>query len=136
VFDKVFARPLPSDVNDPNFGRGTSEFIGQDSGDVFAMLTTGYNFDGTQNPVVQRLGDAVATAPVLSVPNFYGAHGYDPELKDMSAIMFAAGPDVRSGSAELVHNIDVAPTIARILGVKPDRTVQGKALDKFFKRSH
>ena len=136
VFDKVFARPLPSDVNDPNFGRGTSEFIGQDSGDVFAMLTTGYNFDGTQNPVVQRLGDAVATAPVLSVPNFYGAHGYDPELKDMSAIMFAAGPDVRSGSAEVVHNIDVAPTIARILGVKPDRTVQGKALDKFFKRSH
>ena len=46
-----------------------------------------------------------------------------PQLKDMSAILFAAGPDVRSGSAELVHNIDVAPTIARILGVKPDNTV-------------
>lgn len=136
VFDKIYARPLPADLNDPNFGRGTAEFIGQDSGDVFAMMTSGYNFDGTQNPVVQRLGDAVATAPVLSVPNFYGAHGYDPQLKDMSAIMFAAGPDVRSGSADLVHNIDVAPTIARILGVKPDSTVQGHTLDKFFKKAH
>jgi hypothetical protein len=133
VFDKIYARPLPSDLTDPSFGRGTSEFIGQDSGDVFAMLTTGYNFDGTQFPVVQRLGDPVATGPVLSVPNFYGAHGYDPQLKDMSAILFAAGPDVRSGSADLVHNIDVAPTIARILGVKPDNTVQGHALDKYFK---
>jgi predicted AlkP superfamily pyrophosphatase or phosphodiesterase len=136
VFDKVFTRPLPADLNDPSFGRGTSEFIGQDSGDVFAMLTTGYNFDGTQNPVVQRLGDPAAAGPVLSLPNFYGAHGYDPELKDMSAIMFAAGPDVREGSAEVVHNIDVAPTIARILDVKPDKTVQGKALDKFFKKAH
>ena len=111
------------------------EFIGQDSGDVFAMMTSGYNFDGTQFPVVQRLGDAVRLAGV-SVPNFYGAHGYDPQLKDMSAIMFAAGPDVRSGSAELVHNIDVAPTIARILDVKPDKTVEGHALDKFFKKAH
>jgi hypothetical protein len=136
VFDKIYARPVPANLNDPNFGRGTAEFIGQDSGDVFAMMTSGYNFDGTQFPVVQRLGDAVATAPVLSVPNFYGAHGYDPQLKDMSAIMFAAGPDVRSGSAELVHNIDVAPTIARILGVKPDKTVEGHALDKFFKKAH
>jgi predicted AlkP superfamily pyrophosphatase or phosphodiesterase len=136
VFDKIFARPLPADLNDPSFGRGTSEFIGQDSGDVFAMMTTGYNFDGTQNPVVQRLGDPAATGPVLSLPNFYGAHGYDPELKDMSAIMFAAGPDVREGSAEVVHNIDVAPTIARILGVKPDKTVQGKALNQFFKKGN
>jgi hypothetical protein len=50
VFNKIYARPLPSDLTDPSFGRGTSEFIGQDSGDVFAMLTTGYNFDGTQFP--------------------------------------------------------------------------------------
>jgi predicted AlkP superfamily pyrophosphatase or phosphodiesterase len=134
VFDKIYARPVPSDLTDPGFGRGTAEFIGQDSGDVFAMLTAGYNFDGTQSPVVQRLGDATATAPVLSVPNFYGAHGYDPQLKDMSAILFAAGPDVRPGSADLVHNIDVAPTIGRILGVKPDNTVQGHALDNYFKK--
>ena len=33
-----------------------------------------------------------------------------------------------------VDNIDVAPTIARILGVKPDNTVQGHALDNYFKK--
>jgi hypothetical protein len=132
VFDKVYARPLPADPNDPSFGRGTDEFIGQDSGDVFAMLTTGYNFDGTQIPVVQRLGDAPATSPALSVPNFYGAHGYDPKLKNMSAIFFAAGPNVNPGQKMNVRNIDVAPTIARILGVKPDDTVEGKPLVKYF----
>jgi hypothetical protein len=41
VFDKVFARPDPA-LGDPSFGRTTSEVIGQDSGDVFAMLTLGY----------------------------------------------------------------------------------------------
>ena len=57
VFDKVFARPTPP-LDDPSFGRTTSDVIGQDAGDVFAMLTTGYNFDGTQSPLVTRLGDA------------------------------------------------------------------------------
>ena len=63
----------------------------------------------------------------FSVPNFYGAHGYDPQLRNMSAIFFAAGPDIRSGSLTHVHNIDVAPTVAQILGVKLF-TVQGRAL--------
>jgi predicted AlkP superfamily pyrophosphatase or phosphodiesterase len=132
VFDKVYARPLPGNLNDASFGRGTGEFIGQDSGDVFAMLTPGYNFDGAQKPLVQRLGDPASTAPILSIPNFYGAHGYDPEIKHMSAILFAAGPDIRRGKAKVVHNIDIAPTIDRMLGVKPDSTVQGKAIDGLF----
>jgi arylsulfatase A-like enzyme len=50
----------------------------------------------------------------------------------MSAILFAAGPDIRPGKAKVVHNIDIAPTIDRLLGVKPDSTVQGKAIDGFF----
>ena len=98
---------------------GYDEFIGQDSGDVSALLTVGYNFDGTQSPVVQRLGDAPATTPVLSLPNFYGAHGYDPLLPNMSAIFIAAGPDIRPGSLTRVRNIDITPTIGRLLGVKP-----------------
>lgn len=128
VFDKVHARPLPPSQNDPSFGRGSSEWIGQDGGDVFAMMTSGYNFDGTQSPVVQRLGDAVAAAPVLSLPNFYGAHGYDPALVHMSAIFFAAGPDIRHGRIRSVRNIDVAPTIARLLGVRPDPEVEGRVI--------
>jgi predicted AlkP superfamily pyrophosphatase or phosphodiesterase len=128
VFDKVYIRPVPADLNDPSFGRGTSEFIGQDSGDVFALLTVGYNFDGTQNAVVRRQGDPAGGTPVLSVPNFYGAHGYDPLLSNMSAIFFAAGPDIRHGTIASVRNVDVAPTVARLLGVEPSSLVEGRAL--------
>ena len=94
------------------------------------MLTVGYNFDGTQSPVVQRLGDAPSTSPILSVPNFYGAHGYDPQLLDMSAIFYAAGPDIRPGVLNAVRNIDIAPTVEKLLGVTPASTVQGRALPK------
>src|SRR5262249_55197916 len=68
---------------------------------------------------------------IFSVPNFYGAHGYDPELKKMSAIFFAAGPDINANSTPLpaISNIDVAPTVMRLLGVAPDATVEGMALD-------
>jgi len=128
VFDKVYARPVTSNLTDPNFGRETSRFIGQDSGDVFAMLTSGYNFDGVQSPVVQRLGDEASTSPVISVSNFYGAHGYDPNLIHMSAIFYAAGPDVNRGALPYMQNIDVAPTIDKLLHVKPDPTVQGRPL--------
>ncbi len=124
IFDLVRPRS-----NDYPLGLATSELIGQDSGDVFAVMTTGYNFDGTQSPVVFRKGDTpTTTAPVFSVPNFYGAHGYDPQLKQMSAIFYAAGPDIGEGKISKVRNIDVAPTILRLLHVKPSAKVEGRAL--------
>jgi predicted AlkP superfamily pyrophosphatase or phosphodiesterase len=128
IFDQVFARPLPVSPGDPAFGFGVSRFIGQDSGDVYAVLSLGYNFDGAQSPLVSRLGDDAATALLLTVPNFYGAHGYNPQLKEMSAIFFAAGPDVCRREIETVHNIDIAPTILDILNVRPADTVQGRSV--------
>jgi predicted AlkP superfamily pyrophosphatase or phosphodiesterase len=127
IFDQVFARPTNGDAP---FGLASSRFIGQDSGDVYATLSLGYNFDGTQSPVVRRLGDDPATpaVPLLSVPNFYGAHGYDPRLREMSAIFLAAGPHVCRDDLEEVRNIDIAPTILAILGVPPADTVQGRAI--------
>lgn len=128
VFDKIHARPLPANLADPAFGRGTSDVIGQDSGDVFALLALGYNFDGIQGTGIVRQGDAVATTPILSVPNFYGAHGYDPALPEMSAVFYVAGPDIRAGRLTRARNIDVAPTIARLLDVPPAPVVDGRAL--------
>lgn len=132
VFDRVYKRPVPGDINDPALGRTTDAFIGQDSGDVYALLRVGYNFDGTQNPVIVRKGDMAAVAPqlpVFSVPNFYGAHGYAPEYKAMSASFLAAGPHIGKGRPDKVRNIDVAPTILGILGVPPASTVQGKPIE-------
>ena len=128
VFDKIYTRPVPQDINDPQFGRLTNEFIGQDSGDVFAMMRPGYNFDGVQTPVVIRKDDPVVANPILSVPNFYGAHGHDPNITDMSAIFFAAGPDIGSGTLRQIQTVDVAPTILKLLGVAAPITVDGKAL--------
>jgi hypothetical protein len=128
VFDKIYTRPVPDDINDPQFGRQTNDFIGQDSGDVFAMMRTGYNFDGVQNPVVIRQGDPMAVNPILSVANFYGAHGYDPTISNMSAIFFAAGPDIGRGTLRQIQTVDVAPTILKLLGVAAPNTVDGKAL--------
>ena len=136
VFDKVFSRPV--NQNDANFGLETSDFIGQDSGDVFALLRTGYNFDGLQTSTVNgvtqagvvRKGDSASLTPVLSVPNFYGAHGYDPNIPDMNAIFYAAGPDVtKAANFPNVRNIDIAPTIEQLLGVKPAATVNGSPIN-------
>ncbi|BAY16966.1 hypothetical protein NIES21_28000 [Anabaenopsis circularis NIES-21] len=128
VFDLIYPRPLPSDVNDPKFGLGTSEFVGQDTGDVFAIMREGYNFDGIQSPIITRLGDSDNS--VFSVPNFYGAHGYDPTIPSLSAIFYAAGPDIqRRGNIGRIRNIDIAPTINSLLNVPSAPTVQGRALN-------
>jgi predicted AlkP superfamily pyrophosphatase or phosphodiesterase len=127
VFDKIYVRP--ADLGDPDFGRRAGAFIGQDSGDVYALLSIGYNFDGTQSPAVIRLGDPAVTMPIFSVPNFYGAHGYDPWLWRMSAIFYGAGPDIGRGILSQVRNIDIAPTVANILGVPHAPTVQGHVID-------
>ncbi len=128
IFDKIYPRPLPANLNDPTFGLGTSEFVGQDTGDVFAIMNDGYNFDGTQSPVITRLGDTDNS--VFSVPNFYGAHGYDPTISKLSAIFYAAGPDIsRRGSIGNIYNIDVAPTINDLLGVPSAPTVQGQIIN-------
>jgi phosphodiesterase/alkaline phosphatase D-like protein/predicted AlkP superfamily pyrophosphatase or phosphodiesterase len=130
VFDKIYNRDVPAtatSANDVINARGT--FIGQDTGDVFALLKTGYNFDGTQTVPVIRKGDTTpAATAVLSVPNFYGAHGYDPTLPDMKAIFYAAGPDIVQQPLGSVRNIDIAPTIEKILDVTPAATVNGKAI--------
>ena len=132
IFTVVETRPLQCDAGT---GLCTSKTIGQDFGDVFALMAPGYNFDGIQSPGVARLGDAPfsAATTALSMPNFYGAHGHDPELPEMSATFIAAGPQIREHTTvRRMHNIDVAPTIEVLLGVKP-RQVDGEVLHEILR---
>jgi hypothetical protein len=133
LFSDVIARP-----NDCGFpGLCTNESIGQDSGDVVALMIEGYNFDGTQNPGVGRLGDAPfdAATTVYSVPNFYGAHGHNSLLPSMSAILYAAGPSLKQRrKLDVMHNIDIAPTVMEILGVPPVSTVEGVVIPKILRK--
>jgi len=46
----------------------------------------------------------------------------------MSAIFFAAGPDIGRGTLRQIQTVDVAPTILKLLGVAAPDTVNGKAL--------
>jgi len=127
LFNVVETRPLQCNVG---LGLCTSKTIGQDFGDVFALMAPGYNFDGIQNPGVARLGDTPfdAATTMLSMPNFYGAHGHDPELTVMSATFIASGPDIRKNATiRRMRNLDVAPTIMKILGVRPN-DVDGEVL--------
>ena len=133
IFTVVETRPLQCD--DAATGSCTSKTIGQDFGDVFALMAPGYNFDGIQNPGVARLGDAPfnAATTALSMPNFYGAHGHDPELPVMSATFIAAGPQIREETTiPRMRNIDVAPTIMQLLGVTPHQ-VDGEVLHEILR---
>jgi len=63
--------------------------------------------------------------------NFNGAHGYDPRRPEMRASFLMRGPRVRKGKAlGLVRLLDVAPTIARVLGVRLEG--QGREMAEVF----
>jgi hypothetical protein len=134
LFSHVWTRP--ASCGKPGFC--TDRTIGQDTGDVLALMIEGYNFDGIQSPPVARYADPVSSASniVYSVPNFYGAHGHDSNLPSMSAILYAAGPNIRADlRLRRVRNIDVAPTVMEILGVQPAKTVDGRALERILRRN-
>lgn len=55
-----------------------------------------------------------------------GAHGYDPELPDMGGIFLAIGRGVPEGARiGTVRAVDVAPTVAALLGIAPPRDAEG-----------
>ncbi|HEX8911672.1 MAG TPA: alkaline phosphatase family protein [Humisphaera sp.] len=59
----------------------------------------------------------LAVAPVVSGRQNLGYHGYLAENPKMNALFIAAGRGVRPGGrVDGVANVDVAPTIARLLG--------------------
>ncbi len=77
---------------------------------MFQLLLTaksGYSFSGAKG------GPATAAVPQQS-----GSHGYLASDPDLDAIFIASGFGVKPGmKLERVANIDVAPTIAKLLGV-------------------
>ncbi|MBL8178012.1 MAG: alkaline phosphatase family protein [Bryobacterales bacterium] len=75
---------------------------------LFLAAKNGYSFGGGVNG-----------GPVVTRPSPGGAHGYLSTDKDLDAIFLASGYGVKPGvTVDRVRNIDIAPTIAKILGVK------------------
>jgi predicted AlkP superfamily pyrophosphatase or phosphodiesterase len=67
----------------------------------------GYSFSGSTGGLV-----------TAAIPQQAGSHGYLATDLDMDAIFIASGYGVRGGARiDKIANIDVAPTVARLLGV-------------------
>ena len=79
--------------------------FGEDTGDVLIVSRAGYNLDF--NP-----GTLASIGNLFQASTFFGQHGYDPNLPEMKAIYYAAGPDIKKRTLLNVDNIDVAPTVA------------------------
>ncbi len=74
------------------------------------VLTTGPGYSFANNVT----GDAIADAGGSK-----GSHGHDPRPDYMHAMFVAAGEGIKPGAKlETINNVDVAPTIAHLLGLK------------------
>jgi predicted AlkP superfamily pyrophosphatase or phosphodiesterase len=75
--------------------------------DLVLLTGPGYSFAGT-----------LTLPPVGDAGGLKGTHGHDPTPPYMHATFIAAGAGLRRGvTLELVRNLDVAPTIAALLGL-------------------
>jgi predicted AlkP superfamily pyrophosphatase or phosphodiesterase len=90
-----------------------------ESPDFVLVTNPGYSF---AEPVT---GEAVVSAGGLK-----GSHGHDPQPGYMHATFVAVGAGIKPGvQLDLIQNVDVAPTIARLMGLAM-KDVDGRVLDE------
>jgi predicted AlkP superfamily phosphohydrolase/phosphomutase len=89
------------------------------SGDIFVQADLGYNLDGWRGE-----------KKVFSPGTVFGQHGYTSSRKEMQAPFIAAGGSLPGGGQMIppVRLIDIAPTIANLLGIEPASRVDGKPI--------
>jgi 2',3'-cyclic-nucleotide 2'-phosphodiesterase (5'-nucleotidase family)/predicted AlkP superfamily phosphohydrolase/phosphomutase len=89
------------------------------TGDVVAFSYPPYQFD------------AATPGTLIARSAFFGQHGYVPDVQDlksntnMRATFLAGGPAIERGEADDVRTIDLAPTIAFLLGIPEPQHAQG-----------
>lgn len=65
----------------------------------------------------------------LSLGGGNGGHGYRPDHPDMGGVFMAMGRGVPADLVlPVVHQVDVAPTVARLLGIEPPRQSEGRGV--------
>jgi predicted AlkP superfamily phosphohydrolase/phosphomutase len=93
------------------------------SGDLFVQAEPGY-----------VLSDEWGKEAAFEPTSYYGGAGYDSALGEMHGIFVAAGRGVREGETiSPVRVVDIAPTVARLLGFAPAQIVDGLALDEIMR---
>jgi predicted AlkP superfamily pyrophosphatase or phosphodiesterase len=90
-------------------------------GELVLTARDGYAFSGASE------GEVVVT---LTTPT--GAHGYISDDPEIYGIFVASGAGIRRGTrVDVARTIDIAPTIARLLGLKMEN-IEGSAIDTIF----
>jgi predicted AlkP superfamily phosphohydrolase/phosphomutase len=115
VVDAVFKKEQLRNV------RGSDSLHPNRSGDVVVVFRPPYQTD------------AATSGQLIAFSQFFGQHGYLPDLVDlahnvnMRGTFVAAGPGVRHRSpAPNMRAIDVAPTIAFLMGIPGPQNARGK----------
>jgi predicted AlkP superfamily pyrophosphatase or phosphodiesterase len=92
--------------------------VNEQMGELFLTAKDGYAFTA-----------AVGDDPVVDAPaGSLGAHGYVGTDPEMLSLFIAAGRGIRPGvKLDVIDNVDLAPTAARLLGIEL-KDVDGKLL--------
>jgi predicted AlkP superfamily pyrophosphatase or phosphodiesterase len=90
-------------------------------GDLILIAKDGYFFNDQGEPA----------AVVTPADGYGGTHGYPGSDPDMAGIFIASGAHIKKGvTLPAVSNLDLAPTIARILDLPPLPKAEGRVLDE------
>ncbi len=116
TFTKAEARYIPN-------GPGTTADMAHPTrtGDLVAFAYPPYQFD------------AATPGTLVAASAFFGQHGYVPDIQDlaanvnMRATFLAGGKGIAKGTVT-ARTIDLAPTLAFILGIPEPQMSQGKVL--------
>lgn len=124
VVAAVFKKEQLRDVD------GTDALHPSRSGDVVVVFRPPYQTD------------AATPDTLVAFSQFFGQHGYLPDLVDlehnvnMHGTFIAAGPGIKhGGDVEGVRAIDVAPTISFLLGIPGPQNARGRILYEMLKSS-
>jgi predicted AlkP superfamily pyrophosphatase or phosphodiesterase len=94
------------------------------TGDLVVIAEPGYVFRGTSWG--RRVWRQLAALFGYST----GMHGYAPDHPDMGGVLLALGRGVPAGSRlPAAHMIDIAPTVARLLGIEPPLQAEGVPIE-------
>jgi predicted AlkP superfamily phosphohydrolase/phosphomutase len=105
------------------FWPASSDLSSPYSGDLFVQAEPGY-----------VLSDELGKEAAFEPSSFYGGAGYDSALGEMHGIFVAAGRGVKEGETiSAVRVVDIAPTVARLLGFTLAGIVDGLALDEIMR---
>jgi predicted AlkP superfamily phosphohydrolase/phosphomutase len=122
IVDPTDGRPVVTGILDPHDGHNPG-IGGPTGGDLYLSLAAGYDV----SPAL--------SGPLVELVSPRGVHFQEPERLEMQAAFALAGPGVARG-VELgqIALVDVAPTLAALLGIDPPARATGHVLQKALAR--